>query len=293
MVVTLLVALLLFPPEEELIESEETAAEYCQAFANVKLPEKARALSDELGPSEAAQAYANGEEVRRNLKVAAALMCQASEEMAPLEWWSMLDHLRRMQSGEEKKPLDYCDYVVSGRGTAHCASLQHDLIETSNQQRLERVRASLKREVWQLLEELFPIANRFVDAEALRLADDVKGGSLYTAYLIGEQGKAEVDVVDAIENYAKKRAPAATAEEVAAVNLAIDAEAGELGDLAIEAHKWWLPYREALVAFYLARWRGAAEPAVLRREVEADFTRQRLAALSPDTSGSPRDSARP
>ena len=293
MVVTLLVAMLLFPPGEELIESEEMAAEYCAAFASVKLPEKARALSDELGPSDAAQAYANGKDVRRNLKVAAALMCQASEEMAPLEWWSMLDHLRRMQSGEEKKPLDYCDYVVSGRGTAHCASLQHDIIETENQQRLERVRAALKPSLWQLLEELFPVANRFVDAEALRVADDVKGGSLYTAYLIGAQGEAEVDVVDAIEKYAKKRAPASTAEEVAALNLAIDEAAAGLGDLAIDAHKWWLPYRESLAAFYLERWKGAAEPPLLRREVESDFTRQRLAALSPDTSGSAPGSARP
>ena len=155
------------------------------------------------------------------------------------------------------------------------------------------MRASLKPELWQLLEELFPIANRFVDAEALRVAEDVKGGSLYTAYLIGAQGEAEVDVVDAIEQYAKKRAPAATAEEVAAVNLAIDEAVGDSGELAIDAQKWWLPYREALAGFYLARWRGAAEPAVLRREVEADFTRQRLAALSPDTSEPPRGSARP
>src|SRR5690242_17988088 len=104
----------------------------CDQFANYKPP----AVPKDATGRELAEKYANGDGVKRNLDTAAYFLCKAEEEMAPMEFSGMSQHLAAMRAGSEKKPLDFCDYVTSGYGMGYCAHREYEQLMPQLDRRL-------------------------------------------------------------------------------------------------------------------------------------------------------------
>lgn len=311
--------LLLLATEVEPIDSDRAALEYCEQFESHPLPsfltqpdateDQSECLKLYYGigrdrdrragarccvatarcTAYAAMAFANGAGVKRSYATAARLLCRARREIAPAEWWSMLDHLQRMQSGEVKKDLDFCEHVTSGRGAAFCSWLTWARESPQLEKRLDRVRAALQPEAAKRFDALRIAAQQFMNDEGMRTGDDARGGTLYRSYVIGGQAAAESAFVELVERYSKKRARPTADSELADAEKALmaaetavktaDPECVDCVEHFRAAHKSWIALRDAFVDYYAARWRGAAPADALRREIQARLTVERLAEI--------------
>jgi uncharacterized protein YecT (DUF1311 family) len=117
-----------------------------------------------------------------------------------------------------------------------------------------------------------------------------KGGTAQSAMTLGAEVDTRTKFVENLERFSKERATAASAgDEKRAddtLNTAYRAQRqmlrDDLGDDAAEqqtylrdAQRAWIPYRDAFVEYYVERWRGAASPDALRREIVTELSKQR------------------
>ena len=315
--------LLLVQLETETIDSPQTAAGFCEAYANVRLPaftngpapdgmthehqcldvmygygrqrDERKAIRCCIATGQckryAAMAFANGWGVKRNSDAAAHLLCSAEKEMAPAELWSMLDHLQRMKTGEIREDLDYCRHLTSGRGAAFCARREFARVVPGLEKRLADARA-LAPGATSHFDAVRAAGQKFIEAEADRIADDSRGGTLYSSYYI-DAGTAEtIAFVELVERWTRGRAPAATDEGRAAAESALAAALDERLKLAAaeercdecvkhvrDAQQSWIALRDSFADLYAARWKSTADPESLRREIITQMTRERRDTL--------------
>lgn len=114
---------------------------------------------------------------------------------------------------------------------------------------------------------------------------------------LSSQTERNDDLLATLERYVQKRAPAATPDALkeadAALNAAYKArlaqakaddkeyETGTAGqDVLRDAQRAWIPYRDAWIAFYRLRWKGAAPAEALDREIAAALTEKRTRELN-------------
>jgi len=246
---------------------------------------------------ELAMIFANGWKVRRDYDAATYFLCQAGDDMAPFEEWEMLGHVQRMRTAKTPKDLDFCEYAESGRGTAWCASLDVERHSKVAEHRIEGVRKSLDTAAQQSLAQLQKAADTFKEADADLRAADSRGGTIHnTEFLDAEKERTEIFVAT-LERFGQKRAAAASPaglkqadDALNAVYKAAMAQEDQICDtcsddekssraLLRNAQRAWLHYRDAWTAFYRLRWKGAAPPEALDREIGAALTAQRTAEL--------------
>ena len=339
--------LLLAQLETETIDSPQTAAEFCEAYASVRLPsftggpapdgmthehecldvmygygrgrDERKAIRCCIATGQcnryAAMAFANGWGVKRNFDTAAHLLCSAEREMAPVEFWSMLDHLQRMKSGEIKEDLDYCRHLTSGRGAAFCARREFARVVPDLEKRLTVVRdaschpersegsplsagdppssaSRLRMTCASLFDAVRAAGQAFIEAEADRIADDSRGGTLYSSYYIGAGTAETIAFVELVERWTRGRAQTATEEGRAAAESALAAALDERLKLAAaeercdecvrhvrDAQQRWIALRDTFAGLYAARWKGTADEESLRREIITQMTRERRDTL--------------
>ena len=245
---------------------------------------------------ELAMVFANGWGTPRDLDAATYFLCRAGDEMAPAEQWGMLKHLADLRSGQEKGDLDYCEAVTSGAGMAWCAGLDYDRDKVEWARRIAAVERTLAKDALPALAALRKAAEAFSEADAALTADPNRGGTIYPSMVLSGQIERGEDFASALERYTRKRAPAATADALKKADGALNAAFKKLladsepcptddpcGNLDREvvrnAQRAWIPYRDAWIAFYRLRWKGAAPPEALDREISTALTTQRTKEL--------------
>jgi uncharacterized protein YecT (DUF1311 family) len=246
---------------------------------------------------ELAMIFANGWGTPRDLGAATYFLCRVGDEIAPAEQWSMLQFVDRLRTGKEKGNLDYCEHVTSGMGSTWCAGLELDKKKGGWERRAAAVEKGLSPDARPAFAALRKATDALAEADALYMAEGNLGGTIYPSVVLSSQIDRNDDLLATLERYVQKRAPAATADALkkadAALNAAYKAiqaqakandketEQGTAAQDALRgAQRSWIPYRDAWVAFYRLRWKGAAPPEALDREIAAALTEKRTRELS-------------
>ncbi|HEX6083795.1 MAG TPA: lysozyme inhibitor LprI family protein [Thermoanaerobaculia bacterium] len=231
---------------------------------------KPPAVPADVSHRELAEKYANGDGVKRDFDAAAYFLCKAEEEMAPAEFTGMTEHLQRMRAGKEKEPLDFCEYVTSGYGMSYCAHRQY-----------EKVMPELDRRLAPFPETVRKPGLAFVRAESERIGELSRGGTAYAAIALGAEMSAKEELVATLERFSKERAPSVSAAEAKRADAELNRvyRALERSDLLRDAQRAWIVYRDAFAAFYVERWRGAAAPEALQREIVTQLTKERTSGV--------------
>jgi uncharacterized protein YecT (DUF1311 family) len=235
---------------------------------------KPPAVPADANHRELAERYANGDGVKRDFDAAAYFLCRAEEEMAPAEFTGMTEHLQRMRAGKEKEPLDFCQYVTSGYGMSYCAHRQYEKVMPELDRRLAPLGTAVLRER----------GLAYVRAESERIGELSRGGTAYAAMALGAEMEQKERLVAALERFSKKRAPSVSASDAKRADAELNRayRAMERGELLRDAQRAWIAYRDALAAFYTERWKGAATPEDLQREIVTQLTRERTRELRGD-----------
>jgi uncharacterized protein YecT (DUF1311 family) len=240
---------------------------------------------------ELAMIFANGWGVRRDYDAATYFLCRTGEEIAPFEQWEMLGHIEGMRKAKQPKDLDFCAYAESGTGTAWCSQLDFDRHSPEWERRIAAVRGSLGTAAQESLAGLRKAADAFIEANAAAVAADSLGGTIYPTLVLGNQTDGTESFVSALERFGRQRAPAASPEALqkadAALNAAYKAamsreefdDKQSLSTSLRAAQRAWLRYRSSWIAFYRLRWKDAAPPDALDREITAALTAQRTDEL--------------
>jgi uncharacterized protein YecT (DUF1311 family) len=234
--------------------------------------------------------FANGWGVHRDYDAATYFLCHADGEMAPFEQWEMLGHVETMRKAGQPKDLDFCDYAESGYGTSWCAQLDLARRSVDWERRVAAVRPSLGAAAPSLA-ALRKAADTFIEANAEAEAADSLGGTIYPTLVLGSQASENEAFVANLERFGRQRADTVPPETLktadAALNAAYKAAMGReeftddhaLSESLRAAQRTWLHYRDAWIAFYRLRWKDAAPPDALDREITAALTAQRTAEL--------------
>jgi uncharacterized protein YecT (DUF1311 family) len=243
----------------------------------VEVPEGYDASRDAI---ELAELFANE---RGEYDAAIHFLCGAGRELSAADRASMIAHVERMQRGETKDPLDFCDYVTSGAGLHECALRLQAELTPALAARYEAVPKSAA------LETLRKRADPFMAADALWETELSSGEPAYPSMAILTHLDREQTFVELLELYSRQRAPAATAADRKAAEKELRKVYWDLrGQMSPDidyqiylAQYAWVSYRNAWIAYYVDRWRGAAAPRELRLEIETTLTRARRDGLKP------------
>jgi uncharacterized protein YecT (DUF1311 family) len=243
---------------------------------------------------ELAMLFANGWGTPRDYDAATHFLCKEPPDSG--ETWGMLGHLQAMRQDPNPKDLLYCDWVTSGAGMGMCAGQELDAKRPEWDRRIADVARSLSPEAQTALKALRKVAKTFVEKDLGLLDETTRGGTGHASFLLsGELTRTETFVAH-LERHAANRAPAATAEALAQADRDLNATyQGQLAELKTnpdlpkgpqeirEAQRAWIQYRDAWTAFYRLRWKGAAPPEALDREIATALTTQRAADLRKGT----------
>jgi uncharacterized protein YecT (DUF1311 family) len=273
------------------------SAKVCAArLANYKPPAAAAKLGDTCEDGqycyvELAEKYANGEGVKRDYDLAEFFLCMAEEELAPVELESMLEHLQEIRGGKSTRELSFCDHTSSGYAATFCAHRNWEEMMPRLDARIDALRRKVAAKT--RFDGLRKRGNDYVSAESTRIGEQSRGGTGYSAIVLGSEVDEKQLFVETLERYSTQRAPAASAaEEKQADRELNDAYRGAHADIESDdetiadwpellrkAQCAWLAYRDAWAAYYVERWKGSAAPDVLRREIVTQLSRDRAAQL--------------
>ena len=256
-------------------------------------------------PQFLAMIFANGWGVRRDYDAATYFLCKAEEGVAPAEVTGMLEHLAGMRTAKAPEDLDYCAELTSGFGMSVCQQLDNDRAAPALEARIAAVEKTLDPAGKKALATLRKAADAFAEADSLRIAEVNRGGTIYPSVVSSATQEISTAFVATLENYAKTRAktadPAAAKAADDRLNQAFGTarQAFEKCDYCQEtekirheelrdAQRAWIAYRDAWKTLYLARWKGAAPPESLDREIVtalSDARTQELLAIGKEEEG--------
>jgi uncharacterized protein YecT (DUF1311 family) len=234
-----------------------------------------------------AEKFANGEGVKRDFAAALHFLCVA-DGLAPAEQSGMIQHVMAMKRGETRERLDYCEFITSGHGSYVCALRREETLRPELRARYEAVRRSAGKP----LDALRARADTFIEADATWETEQTFGGTIYASMGVNTRLDGEQTFVELLEQYTKKRAPAASASDYQRADADLNAAYRERMSGAAEcdpehcdkdnlrtAQRAWIIYRDAWIAFYQDRWRGTASPEALRLEIGTALARVRISDL--------------
>lgn len=245
------------------------AAAICAKFETfTPPPENCPDEPDNLCNITLAEKYAK----QRNFDAATYFLCRGEHSVAPAEFEGMMEHLQNMRAGKEKAPLNFCDHVTSGYGLTYCAHKDWDEAMPKLDARLTAARVP---------DALRVRSNAFAALESERMSEENLGGTGYMAIALGAEIEAKEAIVASVEQWSKKRAPAVTEAEAKRADDALNAAYKKLEktEPLRDAQRAWIAWRDAFANHYVERWKGAAAPDVLRREIVTALTKARTKTL--------------
>lgn len=273
------------------VEPEEICAKYTNKY--VPPPAAVAAAKECNGCNrELAERFANADGVERNFEIAEYFLCRAQEEMGPMEFENMFAHVQRMRSGEDTDPLDFCDYVSSGYGETYCANARYDKVMPRLKMRLDALRAKVT--AGEQFDAVRKRGEAYADVESQRIGEQARGGSGYVAVSTSAEVDQKERFVVNLERWSNARAAGASIAETRRADNNLNAayraaqkkidktgedEIANWKSFLRDAQRAWIAYRDAFAIYYVARWRGEASPAMLRREIVTHLTRERTAEL--------------
>ena len=244
---------------------------------------------------ELAMIFANGWAIKRDYDAALYFLCRAGNEMAAAEQWGMIGHIQEMRKDKNPQDLLFCNYAVSGAGQLYCGQIEKGLKDTARENRVEKLKKTLDQKSQEKLGDLVKAAEKFADEEGGLAAVPDIGGTGYPAEVLSEQGKIYDNAVSAIVRFTGKRAPEASVERLdkadADLNNAYKAALANPLECSMcsdpktgvnslrDTQRAWIKYRDAWVLFYQTRWKGAAAPDALKREIMTELTIERAKKL--------------
>lgn len=275
--------------DPEKIEDEQAEQRLCARYANyeVTVPENYDA---EQEARELAEMFANGDEVEQDFGAAIYFICNGGG-FAAVERWGMLEHVLAMKRGETDEPLDFCNFATSRDGGIICAARRDEEEGPAFDARY----AAVRKKHGPALDALRKRADSFIEADAFWEAEQSRGGTMYayaeTHAVLDRRGK----FIELLERYAAQRAPAASQAALERADAKLNttyrkrlaaiqpcdpeyescAPPSETDNLRA-AQRAWISYRDAWIAWYQSRWRGAATPDALRREIATVITNVRI-----------------
>lgn len=263
------------------IEDEEAAMRLCMMYAGYKVavPEHYDPESEGM---ELAELFANGTGVRQDFGAAIHFLCETSMP-TDAEKWRMLTHVLQMERGATAKPLDLCEHSGTRHAVIVCAGRRAEREALELRARFAAVRARSGK----ALDALRKAADDFIAADVHWEKEPMRGRAIFEHVEPHLELEREQAFVELLERYASERAPAASnadlkradAELNAAYRKRLASEPTESDNLRA-AQREWAPYRDAWIAWYQERWRGAASRDVLRREIATAMSKARAAELS-------------
>jgi uncharacterized protein YecT (DUF1311 family) len=162
---------------------------------------------------------------------------------------------------------------------------------------MEVVRKPLDTAAGQSLAQLQKAADTLKEADAELQAEGSRGGTIHNSEFLSAERELTETFASTLERFGLKRAPAASPaalkqadDALNAVYKAAMAQEDEICDtcsddeksrrgLLRNAQRAWLHYRDAWTAFYRLRWKSAAPPETLDREIVTALTAQRTEEL--------------
>jgi len=230
-----------------------------------------------------AEAYANGERVKRNAKTAIALLCHSSDVPAELE--STVDALYETKDDAKlDEPFRFCDYVTSGMSGARCAA---DEEAANTEKRDDEVRALMKD--WsapqkQAYAKLRKAADAFFEERSSAEVD--QSGTARTQMSISERGELEDAFLAILRDLEARRYPPAgdfkKADGALNETYAKLLKPGALGDWSTvkaegvrKTQRLWIRYRDAWAALAKVRY-----PKLATDALEARLTDERTQELA-------------
>ena len=243
-----------------------------------------------------AMIFANGWGVRRDYDAATYFLCRMEDGIAPAEVSGMLEHIAGMRGATAPKDLDYCEQVTSGYGMSLCQQLDEDAAAPALEARIAAVERALDPAGKKSLAALRKAAEAFAQADGDRMAEDNRGGTIYPAVASASRRETFESFVASLERHTKARAkpadPAAAKLADGRLNHAFREarQAFEKCDYCQEteairrevlrdAQRAWIAYRDAWKPLYQARWKGAAPPEALLREIVTALSQARTEEL--------------
>jgi len=244
-----------------------------------------------------AMIFANGWGVRRDYDAATWFLCRAKEEMRPYEHWDMLGHLREMRTAKAPRDLDYCEYAQGN--VAWCLYVRQARLARELERRIAKLGRGMDRESRQALARLRRASDALVDADADVVAYESRGGTGAGAASLSATISGHQAFISDLETFGRKRAPEASPEAFQEADRKLNEvyrswQAGanqpcdpclpwkSAGEILRDAQRAWIRYRDAWTAFYRLRWRGAAPPEILDREIQTALTRWRSVHMGPE-----------
>jgi len=85
---------------------------------------------------------------------------------APAEFESAVEETYKNWKNGVVKPFNFCDHVTSGVGQAYCASRANDEDEIKRDSKLKKLKAQLREDDRQLLENAYDAMDKFIEAKA-------------------------------------------------------------------------------------------------------------------------------
>ncbi len=229
-----------------------------------------------------AEAYANGEGVKRSAKTAIALLCHSSDVPAELE--GMVDALYETKDDPTlDEPFRFCDHVTSGMSQGRCAADEESGRSEKRGAELAAVTKDWKGPQKAAFEELRKAADAFFEERSSSEVD--QSGTARAALSIGERAELEDGFLAALRDYARGSYPSDRDFDKAdrALNDTYRKlmEPGALGDWGTvkadgvrKTQRLWIRYRDAWVAFAAARY-----PKLSATAVKTWLTKQRAVQL--------------
>ena len=276
------------------IEDEQAATRLCVMYADYKVtvPEN---YDPEYEAMEIAELFANGTDGKQDFGAAIHFLCE-NDRTTDGAKWSMLTHVLQMERGETEEPLDFCGHESTRDAAIICAARRSEREGPELRSRFDAVRAKSGK----ALDALRKRADAFIEADVHWEKETMRGGTMYAyAETLLELDREEA-FVELLERYSSERAAAASVADLkcadAQLNAAYrkwlasikpcDPEYGwcdPSGPTESEnlraAQREWIPYRDAWIAWYQERWRGAASRDVLRREIATAISKARAEEL--------------
>lgn len=275
------------------VEDERAEKAVCGMYETypVNVPE---GYDPEYESLELAEYFANGEGGTPDFGAAIHFICRANG-LADAETWGMLQHVLHMERGATDEPLDFCGHATSRDGGIICAGRREQKEGAELQARYEAVLEKYGKPV----EVLRAAADAFIQADVHWQEETMREGTIYAYIGTHLSLDHERTFVELLETFSEQRADAASAQDFKRA----DAELNETYRKRVafitpcdpefqscsgpteqenlrDAQRAWIRYRDAWIAYYQQRWRGAAPRDVLRREIATRITSERTADLT-------------
>ncbi len=266
--------------------------EACFEAGSPATPEKDREAIDKDGRAgesftpngnmKLAQAYANGWGVKRNPKLALALVCHGADVPAELE--AMVDALVETKDDASlKSPFLFCSHVTSGMNGGQCSAFDEDSREKRRDARLVKLAANFTPAQKAAFARLRAAAVAYFDERAGSEQD--MSGTARNSIFAEEQGRLRDQFEKQIQAFEQGKPP--PRDDFAAADKALNGAYQKLlkntnwettgtvsPDSIKKTQRLWLKLRDAWADFGAARYPGSSPD-----DWKAWATRQRIAQL--------------